>query len=75
MSKFSPYSGFSERAPTRLRRGLAGLLLAGLSLGVTSAHSADVFGTATPTAHAASELRDRMTALEKELKELKSQAA
>ncbi len=46
-----------------------------MSLGATSAQAADVFGTATPTAQAASELRDRMTALEKELKELKSQAA
>lgn len=57
-----------------LGKGLACLAVSSLFLMSAGAHAAgDVFGTATPNAAQASELRDRMTALEKELKELKAQ--
>lgn len=58
-----------------LGKGLACLAISSLFLMSAGAHAGDVFGTATPNAAQASELRDRMTALEKELKELKSQGA
>ena len=64
---------FGLRTPLRLGKGLACLAVSSLFLLSAGAHAGDVFGTSTPNATQAGDLRDRLTALEKELKEFKAQ--